>query len=231
MANKWGNNGNSDRLHFLEFQDHCRWWLQAIHEIKRLLLLERKTVTNLDRIFKNRDITLLTKVHIVKAIVSPVVMYRWELYYKEGWTLKNWCLWTVVLEKTLESPLDCKEVKSVNPKGNQPRISTGRTDAVVEAPVLWPLDTKSWLTRKDPDAGKDWRREKKGTTEDEMVGWYHWLNGHDFEQAPGFGEWQGSVACCIPWGCKESDMTEQLKDNNKGMKEGASLQRLLLLSC
>ena len=116
----------------------------------------------------------------------------------------------VVVEKTLQSPLDCKEIKPVNPKGNQSWIFLGRTDAEAEAPILWPPDVKNWLTRKDPDAGKDWRQEEKGTTEDEMVGWHHRLNGHEFEQAPGVGDGQGNLVCCSPWGCKESGSTEQL---------------------
>ena len=141
-------------------------------------------------------------------------VWMWQLDHKEGWTLKNWCFWTVVLEKTLESPLDCKEIKPVHPKGNQSWIFIGRTDVEAEAPILWPPDAKSWLIRKDPDAGKDWRQEEKGTIEDEMVGWHHWLNGHEFEQAPGDGEGQGSLACCSPCGRKESDITERLNNNN-----------------
>ena len=132
----------------------------------------------------------------------------WELDYKESWVLKNWCFWTVVLEKSLESPLDCKEIKPVNTKGNQSWILIGRTDA--EASILWPPDVKKWLLGKDPDAGKDWRQEEKGMTEDEMVGWHHWLDGHEFEQARGDGDGQGSLSCCSPWGHKESDTTEWL---------------------
>ena len=116
-------------------------------------------------------------------------------------------------EKTLESPLDRKEIKPINPKGNQTRIFIVKTDAETETPILWPPDVKSWLIGKDPDAGKDWRQEEKGMTEDEMVGWHHWLNGHEFEQTPGDGEGQESLVCCNPWGHKELDMTEQL--NNK----------------
>ena len=118
----------------------------------------------------------------------------------------------MVLEKTLESPLDCKEIKPVNPIGNQSWIFIGRTDveAEAEAPILWPPDAKSWLFGKDPDAGKDWNQKKKRTTEDKMVGWHHWLYGHEFVQAPGVGDGQGSLACCSPWGPKESDRTEQL---------------------
>ena len=138
-------------------------------------------------------------------------IWMWELDYKESWVPKNWCFWTVVLEKTPESPLDCKEIKLFNPKGNQSCIFTGRTDAKAEAPILWPPDAKKWLIGKDPDAGKDWRQEEKGTTEDEMVGWHHRPDGCEFEQAPGVGDGQGSLACCRPWGHKELDMTEWLK--------------------
>ena len=116
----------------------------------------------------------------------------------------------VVLEKTLESPLDCKEIKAVHPKGNQSWIFIGRTGAETEAPILWPPDTKNWLTGKDLEAGKDWRPEDKGVTEDEMVGWHHRLDGHEFEQAPGVGDGQGGPVCCSPWGHKESNMTERL---------------------
>ena len=118
--------------------------------------------------------------------------------------------WIEVLEKTLESPLDCKEIQPAHPKGNQSWMFIGRTDVETETPILWPPDAKNWLTGKDPDAGKDWRREGKGMTEDEMVDWHHRLNRHEFEQAPGVGDGQGSLACCSPWGCKESDMAEQL---------------------
>ena len=134
----------------------------------------------------------------------------WELDHKECWALKNWCFWTVVLEKTLENPLDCKEIKPVNPIGNQSWIFIGRTDAEAEGPVLWPPDVKNWLTGKDPDAGKDWRQEDKGTPEDGMVGWHHRLDGHEFEQAPGAGDGQGDLACCSQWDHKESGTTEQL---------------------
>ena len=124
----------------------------------------------------------------------------WELDHKESWAQKNWCSWTVVLEKTLESPLDCKEIQPIHPKGNQSWIFIGRTDAEAETPILWPPDVKNWLIGKDPYAGKDWRQEEKGSTEDEMVGWHHRLNGHEFEQAPRVGDWQGSLVCYSPWG-------------------------------
>ena len=125
-------------------------------------------------------------------------------------SVKNWCFWTLVLEKALDSPLDCKEIKPAHPKGNQPWIVIGRTDAEAEAPILWLPDAKSQLIGKDPDARKDWRHKEKGATGDEMVGWHHLLNGHEFEQAPGVDEGQGSLACCSPWGCKELDTTERL---------------------
>ena len=129
--------------------------------------------------------------------------WKCELNYKQSWVPKNPCLWTVVLEKTLESPLDCK-IKPVNPKGNQSWIFIGRTEAEAETPIFWPPIGKG------PDAGKDWRQEEKGKTEYEMVGWHHWLDGREFEQAPGVGDGQGSLACYSPWGLKESDTTEQL---------------------
>ena len=132
----------------------------------------------------------------------------WELDCEEGWAPKNWCVWTAVLEKTLEGSLDCKEIKLVNPEGNQPWLFSGRTDA--EAPILWPPDTKNQLIREDLDAGQDWRQEEKRMTEDEMIGWRHRLNGNEFEQAPGDGEGKGTLACCSSWGRKESDRTEWL---------------------
>ena len=181
------------------------------HEIKRHLLLERKAMINLDSILKSRDITLPAKVCLVKAMVfSSSCLWIWSLDHKDSWALKYRCFWIVVLEKTLESPLDCREIQPVHSKGNQSWIFTGRTDVEAETPILWPPDGKKWLIGKDPDAGKDWRWEEKGTTEDEMVGWDHWLDGHEFEQAPGVGDGQGGLACCSPLGCKESDMTERL---------------------
>ena len=134
----------------------------------------------------------------------------WELDYKERWALKNWCFLTVVLEKTLESPLDCKEIQPVHAKEDQSWVFIGRTDVEVETPILWPPDAKSWLIRKDPDAGKDWGQEEKGTTEDEMVGWHHRLNGHGFGWTTGVGDGQGGLSCCSSWGRKELDATEQL---------------------
>ena len=134
----------------------------------------------------------------------------WELDCEESWVLKNWCFWTVVLEKTLESPLDCKEIQTVHPKGDQSWVFIGRNDVEAETPILWPPDVKNWLIWKDPDAGKDWRWGEKGMTEDEMVGCHHQLNGHEFEWWTGVGDGQGGLACYSPWGCKELDTTEQL---------------------
>ena len=154
---------------------------------------------NLDSKLKSRDITLLKKVPMVKIMVFPVVMYGCE-----------W--WVVVLEKTLEISLDYKEIKPVNPKGNQSWIFIGRIDAETEAPILGPPDVKSWPIRKDPDTGKDWGQEENWMTEDEMVGWHHRLSEPEFEQTLEDGEGQGSLACCSPWGYKESDMTEQVNN-------------------
>ena len=134
----------------------------------------------------------------------------WELDYKGSWVPKNWCFWTVVLEKTLENPLDCKEIQPVHPKGDQAWVFIGRTDAEAETPVLWPPPVTSWLIGKDPDAWRGWVQEEKGMTEDEMAGWHHRLDGHGFEWTPGVGDGQGGLACCDSWGRKESDTTEQL---------------------
>ena len=154
---------------------------------------------------------LLGEITITSAMqVKPYHVWMKELDHKESWALKTWCFWTVVLEKTLESSLDCKEIKLVNPKRNQSWIVIGRTDAEAETPILWPHNVKNCLIGKDPDAGKDWRQEEKETTENEMVGWHHQLDGHEFEQALGVGDGQGNLVCYSPWGRKELDTTEQL---------------------
>ena len=139
----------------------------------------------------------------------------WEVDHKEGWALKNWCFPIVVLEKTLESPLECKEIKPVNSKENPALNIIGTTDAEADAPIIWLPDANSRFIGKDPDARKDWRQKEKGTTENEIVGWHHWLNGHEFEQTPGESEGQGILLCCSSWGCKESDMTHWLNNTNK----------------
>ena len=183
MANRRGKSGNSDRFYFLELQNHWGHWLQSWNW--KTLVPWKKSYDKPRQHIKNREITLLTKVHIVEAIVFPVVRYGCV-----GWTIKMaecqkidafelWC-W-----RRLKSPLDCKEIKPVNSKGNQPWIFFGRTNA--EAPILWPPDAKNWLVVKEPDAGKDWKQDKKRMTEDEMVGCHHKHNRHETEQAPGDG--------------------------------------------
>ena len=176
------------------------------HEIKRCLLLGRKAMTNLENILKSRDITLPTKVCLVKAMVFPVVTYwceSWTIKKAERWRIDAFELW---YWRWRLSPLDCKEIQPVNPRGNQSWIFMGWTDAEAETPILWPHDGKHWLIWKDPDAGKDWRREEKGTTEDKMVGWHHQLNGHVWVSSGSCRR----LACCSPWGCRESDTTERL---------------------
>ena len=207
MANRWGNSGNSVRLCFSGLQNHCS------HEIKIHLLLGRKVMTNLDSIFKSRDITLPTKVHLVKAMVfSTSHVWMWELDCEGSWAPKNWCFWTVVLEKTLESPLDCKEIQPVDPKGGQSWVFIGRTDAKAETPILWPSHVKSWLIGKDSDAGRDWGQEEKGTTEDEMGGWHHWLDGYKFSIPSELWElvMDREARRAVIHGVAESDTTERL---------------------
>ena len=168
----------------------------------RHFLLGSKAMAILDSILKSRDITFMTKVHIVKAIIfSSSYVWVWELDHEEGWALKNGCFWTVVLEKTLESPLDSKEIQPVHPKGDQSWVFTGRTDAKAKAPIVWPPDAKNWLIGKDPDAEKDWGQEEKRVTEDEMIGQHHWAehSGPEFEHTLGDSEGQGSLACCSSW--------------------------------
>ena len=179
MANRWGNSGNSISFIFLGSKITADG--DCSLEIKRRLLIGRKIMTNLDSILKSRDIALPTKVRLIKAMVFPVVMYACE-----SWTMKKVGhqrieAWTMVLEKTVENPLPCKEIQPVHPKGDQSWVFIGRTDAEAETPILWPPDAKSWLIGKDPDAGRDWRQEEKGTTEDEMAEWHHQLNRHEFE--------------------------------------------------
>ena len=153
---------------------------ECSHEIKRRLLLRRKVMNNLGSMLKRRNITLPTKVRLVKAVFSSNHVWMWELDYKESWVQKNWCFWTVVLEKTFVSPLNCNEIQPVLPKGDQSWVFIGRTDIEAETLILWPPDAKNWLIWNDPDAGKDWRWEEKETTEDEMVEWHHQLNGYEF---------------------------------------------------
>ena len=223
MANRWGKNGN-----FIFLGSKITADGDCSHEIKRYLLLRKKSMTNLDSILKSRDITLPTKDPYSQSYgFSSSRVWMWQVDHKEGWVLKNRCFWTVVLERTLESPLDCKEIRPVNTKGNQPWIFIARADA--EAPTLWPPDGKSCLIGKYPDVGKDWGQEEKGATEDEMVGWHHQLNGHESDLTPGDSEGQGSLwVCCSPWGHKELDTTEWLNNNICHLAE-IGLDQLLVL--
>ena len=179
-------------------------------EIKRRLLLGRKTMTR-EHIKKAK--TLLCQQRFVwsKLWFSSNHVWMSELDYKESWMPKNWCFWTVVLEKTLESPLDCKEIQPVHPKGDQSWIFIGRTDAEAETPIFWLSAEKNWLLGKDPDAGKEWRQKEKRTTEDEMVGWHHHLDGREFRWTLGVCDEQGGLVCCSPRGHKESDWANELK--------------------
>ena len=166
-------------------------------------------MTNLHSVLKNRGISD-KGLYSQGYDFSSSHVWMWELDHKESWALKNWCFWTMVLGKTLESPSDCKEIQPVHGKGDQSWMLFGRTYFEAETPVLWPPDAKHWLVWKDPDAGKDWRQEEMGMTEDEMVGWHHQVNGHEFGWIPGVSDGQGGLACCGSWGWKELDTTEWL---------------------
>ena len=177
--------------------------------MKRCLLLRRKLRTNLDS--KNQRLDCANKGSPSQGYgFSSSHVWMWELNCEEGWAPKNWCFWTVVLETTLESPLDCNEIQLVHSEGDQPWDFLGRNDAKAETPIVWPPDTKTWFIGKDSDAGRDWGQEEKGTTEDEMAGWHHRLHGHESEWTPGVGDGQGGLACCDSWSRKESDTTERL---------------------
>ena len=202
MANRWGN---CDRL-FSGLQNHCgqglqSWNLKTLPPWKKSYDKSRQCIKKQRHYFANKGLPSQS------YGFSSSHVWLWELDHKESWVMKNRCFWTVVLEKTLESSLDSTENKPVHPKGNQSWIFAGGTDAEAEALILWPPDEKSQLLGKDPDAEKDWKQEEEEMTEDKMVGWYHWLNGHEFEQTLGDGEGQGSLACCIPWGCKETRLS------------------------
>ena len=153
-------------------------------------------------------------------------VWMWELDCKESWAPKNWYLWIVMLEKPLESPLDCKEIQPVHSEGDKPWEFFGGNDAKAETLVLWPPHVKCWLTGKDSDAGRDWGQEEKGTTEDEMAGWHHWLDGGEVEWTPGVGDGQGGLACCDSWGRKESDMTERMNWTELMVKLGREIRHL-----
>jgi len=187
MVNKWRNNGNSDRLYFGGSKITADG--DYSHEIKTLAPWKKSHDQPRQNIKKQRHYSANKGLSSQSYGFSSHHAWMWELDYNESWVQKNWCFSTVVLEKTLESPLDSKEIKPVNPKRNQSWIFIARTDEA-EALILWPPDAKHWLIGKDPDAGKDWRQQENGMTEDEMVGWHHWVNEHEFEQAMGVGEGQ-----------------------------------------
>ena len=203
---------SKDRFYFLGLQNHCGRWLPAMK--LNILTPWKKSYNKPRQHIKKQRHHLPIKVHIVKAMVFPVQVWMWEFDLKEGEVPKNWHFQIVVLEKTLESLLDSKKIKSVNPKGNQPCIFIGRSNAEAEAPIPWPLDAKSWLIGKDPEAGKVWKQQDKRVTEDETVGLHHQFNGHELGQTPGDGEKQRSLTCYSPWGCKEFDTTWQLNSSN-----------------
>ena len=203
MANRWGNNGNSKRLYYFQLQNHCRWWLQPWN-YKMLAPWKKSYDQPKQHIKKQRHYFVSKGLSSQSYRFSNSHVWMWELDHKESWAPKNWCFWTVVLEKTLENPLDCKKIQPVHPKGNQSWIFTGRTDAKAETPILWPPDGKNWLW-----CGE--RLKARGEGDDRgWDGWQHWLNGHEFEQALVVGDGQGSLACCSPWGHKEADTTEWL---------------------
>ena len=202
--------------------------IDCSHEIRIRLLLGRKAVKNLDGVLKTRDITLPTKVHIVKALVFLVITYSCENWTVEGRMSKNWCLLTVVLEKTLESPLDSwRSNQSVLRDINSELI--GRTDAEVESPVFWSFDVNSWLIGKVPDAGKDWGQKDKRASEDEMTVWHHWCNGHELGQTLGDGEGQGGLVCCSPWGHKELDTIGWLNNSGNNKTQFSTVDKVLAI--
>ena len=204
MANRKGKSGRSDKFRFLGLQSHVQWlqlWSLKLLAPWKETDKPREHVKKQRHYFANKDLSSQT------YGFSSSHVWMWELDHKESWALKDWCFWTVVLENTLESLMDCKEIQPVHLKGNQSWIFIERTDAEAETLILWPPDAKNWLIGKEPNAGKDWRWEEKGATEEETVGWHPWLNGLQFEQTLGDGEGQGSLVCCSPWGHKELDTT------------------------
>ena len=212
MVNRWGSTGNSVRLYFGGAPKSLQMVIAAM-KWKDAYSLEEKLWPT--KIAYSKAETLLTNKGPSSQSYgfSSGHVWMWELDCEESWAPRNWCFWTVVLEKTLESPLDCKEIQPAYSKGNHSWIFTRSTDVEAETPILWPSGVKNWLIWKDSDAGKD-RRQDKGMTVDEIVGWHHQVDGHEFEQALGVGDGQGSLACCSSWGHKELDITEGTELNS-----------------
>ena len=197
MTNISGKNRSNDKFYFPGLQNYCRRWLQPWNETMLVYSLEGKIWQTQTTCSKAQ--TSLCQQRYVPSKPWFFHVQIWELDHKESWALRNWGFWTMVLEKTLESPLDCKDIKPINPKGNQPWIFIGRTDAKVEAPILWLSHVKSQLIGKDIGAEKDWGQEEVGATEDEMVGWHYWLSGHEYEQISEDSKGRWSLMCCSPW--------------------------------
>ena len=205
MENRWGNNGKSDRLYFLGLQKSLQM-VTAAMKLKDACSLEEKLWPSRQHIKKERHYFADKGSSSQSYGFSSGHVWMWELDCDKSWAPKNWCFWTVVLEKILESPLDCKEIQPVHSEADQSWVFIGRNDVKAETPELWPPHTKSWLIRKNSDARRDWGQEEKGTTEDDMAEWHHWLNGCEYELTPGVGG-QGGLACCNSWGRKELDTT------------------------
>ena len=227
MANRWGNDGNSGWL-YLPWAPKALQMVLAAMDLKDFAPWKKTYDQPRQHIKKQRHRFAHKGPSSQGYGLSSGHVWMWGLDCEESWALKNWCFWTVVLEKTLESPLDCKEIHPVHPKGDPSWVFIGKTDAEAETPILWPPHVKNWLIRKDPDAGKDWRQEEKGTTEDEMVGWHHPLNGLEFEQALGVGEGQGTGRAAVHGAAKSrsrlSDWTASRKSGNWS-KKGQELCR------
>ena len=228
MGNRWGNSGNVSDFMFLGSKITADG--DCSHEIKRRFLLGRNVMTNLDKILKKQRYHFANKGPSSQGYgLSCGHVWMWELDCEEGWTQKNWCFWTVMLEKTLESALDSKDIQPVQSEGDQPWDFFGGNDTKAETPVLWTPHVKSWLIGKDSDAGRDWGQEEKGTTEVEMAGWHHQLDGRESEWTPGDGDGPGGLACCDWWGHKESDTTERL--NWTEVSSIINFLLLLLINC
>ena len=226
MANIREKAESSDRYPLLGLQIYCRWWLQPWNQ--KMIPSWQESCDKLRQCVEKQRHSSADKGPYRDGCGLPSGHIQlWELDCKEGRMPNNWCLWTVVKEKTPESPLDNKEIKPVNLKGDQPWIFTGRTVAEAEAPVFWSSHVNRQLNGKVPDAGRDWGQNEKRASRDEMAGWHHWCNEHEFGQIPAEGEGQGSLACCSPWGCKELDTTGWLNNNSQFLHKGVLYNKYL----